>query len=440
MQLKLIDLAAIKVAPNRQRRAFPLDKMLALGESIRRLGLQNPIVLRVVGEDYQLVSGERRLRAVQEIADSGGTIRHDGVECYSGAIPYTLFDDLDPLAAEEAELEENTRRENLTWQEEAAATAKLKALRDRQAGVKGLPPISTADLAEEITGRRDGSFQGDMKDRLVVARYLDDADVAAAPSMREAIKVIKKKEDVARNTALAERVGRIFTADFHQCHNVSLFDWLPTCKSDQFDVILTDPPYGMGAHEFGDSGDTGTMQAHGYQDTYDNFKRILDCVAAHSGRITHPQAHLYWFCDIDNFFLCREAFSQAGWSVFRTPLIWVNQDKARAPWPTMGPQRKYECILYAVKGKKAVNRMAPDIIEVRADSQLGHSAQKPVGLFRELLSRSVVAGSAVLDLCCGTGPIFPGAHELKCRAVGLEIDPASYGIAVNRISKLKEAA
>ena len=106
----------------------------------------------------------------------------------------------------------------------------------------------------------------------------------------------------------------------------------------------------------------------------------------------------------------------------------------------MGPQRKYETILYAVKGKKTVLRMAPDVLDFRADSQLGHSAQKPVALYRELLGRSCVAGSAVLDVCCGTGPIFPAAHELKCRAVGLELDQKSYGIAVQRIQKLKEAA
>ncbi len=182
------------------------------------------------------------------------------------------------------------------------------------------------------------------------------------------------------------------------------------------------------------------MQAHGYVDSFDNFRALMDVFIPQSIRLARPQAHLYLFCDIENYFLLREELTNVGWSVFRTPLIWVNQDKARAPWPTMGPQRKYETILYAVKGKKAVRRMAPDVLEFRADSQLGHSAQKPVALYRELLDRSCNPGSAVLDACCGTGPIFPAAHELKCRATGLEMAPASYGIAVNRITKLKEAA
>lgn len=438
--MNCVPIDLIQVSPDRMRREFPLDKHLANVESIRRLGLLHSLILRLVGEQYFLVAGERRLRAIREIYDLGGTIRHDGMEVHAGLVPYTLFDDLDPIAHEEAELEENTRRINLSWQEEATAVARLKSLRDRQAEARGDKPASPASLAEEIRGRSDGNFQDRIRNQLIVSNYLDDVDVAAAPSIKEAVKVIKKKEDAQRNRLLAERVGRIFTADFHQCYNASLFDWLPRCSSDQFDVILTDPPYGMGADKFGDSGRESGMAGHGYKDTFDNFKEILDVTAAHSIRITKAQAHLYWFCDIDNFFLCREAFAQAGWSVFRTPLIWVNQDKDRAPWPTMGPQRKWEAILYAVKGKKPVIRMAPDVLEFRADPQLGHSAQKPIALYRELLARSCQAGSAVLDLCCGTGPIFPAAHELKCRTVGLEIDPTSYGIAVGRITKLKEAA
>lgn len=428
----------IQIPPDRMRRTFPLDKLLSLGESIRRLGLQNAPVLRLVGEEYFLVSGERRFRAIKEIYDLGNTIRYDGMDVHPGTIPYTLFSDLDPIAAEEAELEENTRRENLSWPEESKAVARLKVLRDKQAEARGDKPVTNEALAEEIKGRGDGQFMATVRDQIMVSRYLDDPEVAAAPSLKEATKVIKKKEDAERNRKLGESVGRIFTADFHQCLNVDLKVWMPQAASEGFDVILTDPPYGMGADQFGDSGDTGTMQAHTYSDSFDNFRSLMDVFIPHSIRLARPQAHLYLFCDIENFFLLREELGKVGWSVFRTPLIWVNQDKARAPWPTMGPQRKYETILFAVKGKKTVLRMAPDVLEYRADTQLGHSAQKPVGLYKELVSRSAVAGSAVLDVCCGTGPIFPAAHELKCRAVGLELDQKSYGIAVNRIQKLKE--
>jgi hypothetical protein len=36
----------------------------------------------------------------------------------------------------------------------------------------------------------------------------------------------------------------------------------------------------------------------------------------------------------------------------------------------------------------------------------------------------------------GTGTIFPAAHELKCRATGIELDPQHYGTALKRLEAL----
>ena len=106
------------------------------------------------------------------------------------------------------------------------------------------------------------------------------------------------------------------------------------------------------------------------------------------------------------------------------------------PWPKNGPQRRYEIILYAMKGDMPIQRIAGDVLEYRPDENLGHGAQKPVALYIDLLSRSVVPGMRVLDPFAGTGPIIPAAHELQCTAVAIERDAASYGIAVKRVELL----
>jgi len=77
------------------------------------------------------------------------------------------------------------------------------------------------------------------------------------------------------------------------------------------------------------------------------------------------------------------------------------------------------------------------VLEHSPDSNLGHAAQKPVALFKDLLSRSVKPGDRVLDPFGGSGPILPAAHELPCTATLVEIDPASFGIAVKRSRELK---
>lgn len=441
--MKTIALSEVIIPRNRQRKLFSAEKMAEFVDGIAKRGLLHPIILRKDKDPKSplcghliLVAGERRMRAATELADLDQEIRHDGTTVPLGHIPYTLFEDLDPLAAEEAELDENLHRENLTWQEQAAAVARLASLRQRQAASLGNPAPAVADIALEVRGRSDGSYHEDTRRELILADHLHKPEVRAAKTADEAWKALKRLEGAERSRILGESVGRTFTSEQHRCYNADSLEWLATYRDASFDCILTDPPYGMGADEFGDSGGIAAG-AHGYKDDEESFFALLKVCADNFSRITKPQAHLYWFCDIGKFQSIKQTLEFIGWQVFRTPLIWFKPSGARAPWPDQGPQRKYETILYAVKGKRNVLRMAGDVIECGPDSNLGHSAQKPVALFRDLLSRSCRPGDTVLDPFCGTGPVFAAAHELKVAATGVEIDAASYGIAVKRISELK---
>jgi len=434
--MNLIEISAIKIAPNRQRRTFDAAALHELADSITTRGLYHPVVLRVVGEDYQLVSGERRLRACTDIHALGGEFSHDGQPVLSGCIPYTTLGDLSEIEAEEAELEENIRRVDLSWQERAAAHARLAVLRGKQAAVAGMPAPTVADLAVEVRGSSEGVNQETTRRELIVAKHLGDPEVAAAKTVDDAFKLLRRKESAAKDRALGALVGRTFTADSHKALNEDSLAWMAKCPAEQFDVILTDPPYGMGADEFGDSG--GLAQgAHGYSDDDKNFQKCAWALINNSYRITKPQAHLYWFCDLDWISFLKYELNAVGWWVFRTPLIWYKRTGMRAPWPEYGPQRRYETILYAVKGKRPVTKLLGDVLDYPSDSNLGHAAQKPVALFKDLLSRSVHPGDTVLDPFMGTGTIFAAAHDLKCKATGIEIDTASYGIAIKRLEQLK---
>lgn len=51
--------------PFQPRRDFDQEELGALGESIRSHGILQPLVVRPIGDRYQLIAGERRLRAAQ---------------------------------------------------------------------------------------------------------------------------------------------------------------------------------------------------------------------------------------------------------------------------------------------------------------------------------------------------------------------------------------
>ena len=443
--MKTLPLDQIQISPDRQRRNFDLKELNGLGESIKKNGLFHPIVLRYEqvpdtyqGGGYILVSGERRLRAISDLYALGDSFSYDSTPVPVGEIPYVSLGELDVIAREEAELEENIRRIDLSWQERAAATSRLMKLREAQALAAGTAAPSVAGIAVEVRGSAEGIHHETTRRELIVAKHLDDPEVAAAKGVDEAFKVLKRKEETGKRVALAAEVGRTYSAETaHSIHNEEASIFFLSCPSEQFDVILTDPPYGISADEFGDSGGHAAGP-HFYEDSYENWQALIARFAVESFRITKPQAHLYCFCDITRFEELKQVLAAAGWQPFRTPIIWHKPNGNRLPWVDSGPQRKYELVLYAKKGGKLTTRIYPDLVTYPADENLGHHAQKPVALYIDLLRRSVAAGDKVLDPFAGSGPILPAANELKLRATAIERDPAAYGICIRRLEQLKD--
>lgn len=430
-----IELSAIAILPNRQRREFDDVKIQELSDSFVRLGQLQGIVLRRIGENYTLVAGENRMRAAQLTYEMGGSFRYGGVVCPPGHIGFVDIGDLDELTAFEAELDENIRRKDLTWQEHSAAVAKLDALRKMQAAAKQ-ETHSIGDTAKEVYGSNTGYSHEKTRKELIVAQHLTNPAIAKAKTVDEAIKILKAEVRREENRQLAATIGASFTADSHEVINENCIRWLKACRENVFDVILTDPPYGMGAHSFGDA--AGRLQTidHQYDDSYENWRNLMEVWCPESFRVAKEQAHAYVFCDIDRFAELRELMQKAGWYVFRTPFTVYKTDSGRVPLPEHGPRRQSEWLLYAFKGKKPVNYIAGDVIPCQADANMLHGAQKPVALYQNLLQRSVRPGDSVLDCFAGSGTIIPAAHVLKCKATAIEMSPEYFALCVQRVKEL----
>lgn len=432
-----IKVESIKIAEGRQRQDFDATALSTLRDSIVTNGLLHPPVVTFSGMDVLLLAGERRLRAIKDAYQLGMKFSYGGVPVPEGQVPVNTIHELTPLQRAEIEYEENVQREDLSWAERAKATTLLMSLRQLQAEASGAAIPTIADIAKEVRGSDLGINHTATRNEILITPYLDDPEVAAAKTLRDAVRVVQQKEQKTKNLKAAELLRPQLLASSHTLHLGNSLDIMRTLPREQFDVILTDPPYGMGADEFGDSGQS-TMGSHFYDDSFDNWLRIIEVFAVESFALTKPDAHAYVFCDLDNFHHLKLQMAKTGWRVFRTPIIWHKPANFRAPWPDQGPQRKYELILYAVKGGKKVKSLAPDIITCNTDENLGHPAQKPVALLLELLNRSCNPGEKVLDPFCGTGSIFPAAQSAKCIATGIELDPAAHGIAATRIANLLE--
>jgi len=106
-----IPLDAIKANPKQPRQVFDEDALAELEHSIREFGLMQPIVVRELGaNEYELVMGERRLRAAQRAE--------------LGKIPAIVRQTADEAMLRDALLE-NIHRVQLNPLEEAAAYQQL---------------------------------------------------------------------------------------------------------------------------------------------------------------------------------------------------------------------------------------------------------------------------------------------------------------------------
>jgi len=121
-----IAVSLVKRSPYQPRKDIPKEKLEDLANSIRSEGLLQPIVVRPVGKEFQLIAGERRLRAFEMLK-----LKH---------IPARIMEIGDASSASLA-LIENLQREQLNPVEEALGYRSL---------------MEDFDLTQEETAERVG--------------------------------------------------------------------------------------------------------------------------------------------------------------------------------------------------------------------------------------------------------------------------------------------
>ena len=108
--LQEIPVAAIRPNPQQPREHFDEESMAALAESIREVGVLQPVLVRAGGDGFELIAGERRWRAARRI----------GLQTIPGLV--RTADDATML---QQSIIENVQREELNPLEEAAAYQQL---------------------------------------------------------------------------------------------------------------------------------------------------------------------------------------------------------------------------------------------------------------------------------------------------------------------------
>lgn len=437
--LQLIPIEAIFVSPARQRRDPKLAKpLLELKRSILSKGLLHPPVLAhragsPAGEpELQLVAGERRLIAIRELHADGVEFMFNGVVVPPNHCPYTLVGQLSLADLEEAELEENLLRLALPWQEAADAKLRIHELRQSQN-----PSQTRRDTAIELAAKSpeattsEGIELKTLKMAETVKPYLELPAIKGAKSLHKAYNIVLDQKRAALASTLRKITSR--TTQNRLIHG-DFFEIAPSLEKGTFDLILSDPPYGINAHT------QSFEKKHDYDDTKDYALSLYREILWKGFHLLKPQGHIFLFCDIDHFLSIRTFAEQHAWSTWRTPIIWQKGSEGPAPWGANGFQRTFEIGLFAAKGQRPLLiGPEPDIKLVSRVNRgaRSHAAEKPPEFLRWILQLTCQPGARVLDPCAGSAPLLVAAKDLGLELTLIEKSETYYNSACLRAQELE---
>ena len=445
----------IKVA-ERQRSQIDPKKKNELRDSILAKGLMHPPVLRRSdaedGIAYTLVAGGTRLSVIDDLAAENLIFKCDDRPILPHEVPFILLTDLTAIGYREAELEENLCRDDLPWQDRVRAIAEIHELRT-QANPEQTINQTATELAERggIVGIAEGAsiissptrIHAHIMQSKVIAENLEDPAVKNARNANEAFAHIMQKREAEHHAELIKRklVAAARATDFE----VRLGDsrlLLPQLASDLFDLILTDPPYGMNA---GSSGfRSRTVHHHNYEDTPESSRDLCKIILMEGFRVTKNRANLFIFSSADLWYWLKGFAQQCGWTPFPTPVIWQkSESEGMAPWGQQGFRRTFEFIFFATKGQRGLISSPVDILSYRRVNRADrlYAAEKPEPLLRTLIEASTLPGEYILDPCAGSGSTIGAARIAPSRrCLGIEIDKSAFDLALIRANEDRGAA
>jgi site-specific DNA-methyltransferase (adenine-specific) len=212
------------------------------------------------------------------------------------------------------------------------------------------------------------------------------------------------------------------------------FNALKKIPDNSIDLILTDPPYGIGYKL-----NLGKMQEIKNDNPgdidFNNF--FTEC-----WRVLKDKGCLYIFGRCD--FFCRIAPDILS-SKFKYmhELIWVKGDMGSGNINIFG--QIHENIIGLSKGN--ANKSQPVLIDgelkmrtkgaywgkISTKEYCGHPTQKPIGLCSYIIENRTKENELILDPFAGSGSTLIAAKILNRNWIGIELDPKFHEIAKNRL-------
>lgn len=406
------------------------------------------------GQPWILVAGGRRIEAARR---AGFT-----------SIRALDREHIDPLQLRVLELAENLDRKEMSFLEQVNAKQEMFLLRKEQN-----PEITQAEVAREI-GETPANFSRDLNVAEAITVRPELASASSKKAVLRAARQISHLEArVARNvlsqTSVGEEVstggGNLVSDLARRMVTADARTWLRQQTEGRFDLILTDPPYGIDhysqGHKTRDDSSAGLSE-------YDDSEAVsLDLYAdmvPQMIRVTKPEGWIICFQAEANYNYLRKLFEdcclvhyeyrenpnngvcpayyEGGAScrfgrVEEPRWIWYRPNSQNNPrLPELHAKNVYEHILVFNRGEGKLLRPCPNLLSY--DAEYGsriHAMQKPVDLLKDIISRVTLHGESVADPFFGSGSTLVAAAQLARDFWGCEQNPALREPAMGFVSQ-----
>lgn len=445
------------IKEERQRKDFVTDDLDA---SVRLRGVLVPIIIEPRSAShapgtqpdspYILVAGERRYTS---------SLKNGLLD-----IPARLISDLTPVESKIIELEENVKRQDLSWRDFVCSVAQLHHMHK----------ASDPDWTRAATAAAVCIDPSIITQVLRVYRDIDSPRIAGCTGYRAAYNILLRQDErmAANIEADLTNIGFQVAAEKLEAHNASIqldakleekltpeakgqlaatpvakpipeptlviprqeprlapcesiicadfHEWAQSYEGLKFNFLHCDFPYGIDV--FG-----GEMSGRGnwetYNDSPDIYWDLIKTLCANLDRLMAPSAHLMFWFSMEYYHETLEAFRELApelnFNLF--PLVWTKSDNVGIlPDPKRGPRRIYETALIASRGDRLVVQPVSNSYPAPTDKSTHHSA-KPIPVLKHFFRMFVDEHSRVLDPTCGSGNALRAAESMGAEFVfGLE--------------------
>jgi site-specific DNA-methyltransferase (adenine-specific) len=207
-------------------------------------------------------------------------------------------------------------------------------------------------------------------------------------------------------------------------------DYMRSMPDCSVDTILTDPPYAI-------MGGGASIAGKGIEDVFDTqfYEAWFKELAIEFYRILKPTGAMWWTTDWRGVLAAERAFIKIGKWQQKIRLAGVGIWDRGGLGMGYVLRKTYECFAVAVMPEwKRIKTDIPDVWRFQwtpGDRKNGHSAEKPVYLFKKAIE--LLGGEIFFDPFMGSGSSAVACIEMDKSFIGVEREEDYFAIAQERI-------